>query len=290
MAVLDWLKQNGKVKSAAVWQTAASFGYLNVLQWLHADGYYNFTTITISMAACSGSLELVKWLREKQCPWNVTTTESAACGGNVELLEWLVMNGCPIDYDRCAYSASETGSLGILQWLNTNGYKITPPLPAINASHGHLEVLQWMKEEVVCKWDEQQICSAAARGGQWEVIKWAMENGCTPNEKSCEQAVYGEHFEVLQWLRNNGCPWDKHTSRAAAQKSFEIFKWVVEAGCEVDEGICSVALSSGREENALWARSRGMKWTPEDERMFTQSKLAISKDTRSDDKTKRKQR
>lgn len=290
MAVLEWLKKNSQVESALVWQAAARFGYLNVLRWIHADGYSNFTAITIIMAARSGSSDVVKWLRENGCPWNVATTESAACSGNVELLEWLVTNGCPIDYDRCAYFASETGSLEILQWLDRNGYKITPPLPAINASHGHLEVLQWMKE-VVCEWDEQQICAAAARGGQWEVIKWAMEGGCMPDEKCCEQAVNGGHFELLQWLRNNGCPWDKRTSRAAAQKSFEIFRWVVEGGCEVDEGICSVALSSGREENALWARSRGMKWTPEDERVFTVLIGAVSsKVSRRDGKTKQKQR
>ena len=46
-------------------------------------------------AARHGQLEVLKWAREHDCPWNHRTCEAAAEGGHTELLQWARVHGCP---------------------------------------------------------------------------------------------------------------------------------------------------------------------------------------------------
>ena len=48
-------------------------------------------------AACrGGSLEIIKWLRSKGCPWDPDSDYAACQGGHLETLMWLRSEGCPI--------------------------------------------------------------------------------------------------------------------------------------------------------------------------------------------------
>ena len=49
-----------------------------------------------SSAALNGHLELLKWARANQCPWNKDTRTNAAENGHPgELLIWARENSCP---------------------------------------------------------------------------------------------------------------------------------------------------------------------------------------------------
>ena len=54
-----------------------------------------------------------------------------------------------------------------------------------------------------------RTCSGAAEGGHLEVLQWARENGCPWDSDTCDKAAGKGHLEVLKWARQNGCPWDK---------------------------------------------------------------------------------
>lgn len=48
-------------------------------------------------AITRGSLDMVRWLRERGCPWPPNAVSAAVSTGQpAELLEWLVMSGCPL--------------------------------------------------------------------------------------------------------------------------------------------------------------------------------------------------
>lgn len=92
------------------------------------------------------------------------------------------------------------------------------------AKYGHLEVLQWARENG-CGWNVY-TCSHAAKNGHLKVIQWARANGCPWHELTCTWAATGGHLEVLQWARANGCPWDRWTCEAAARKGHhEVLQW-----------------------------------------------------------------
>lgn len=41
------------------------------------------------------------------------------------------------------------------------------------------------------------------------MLKWARENEYPWNEQTCSAAARGGHFEVLKWARENECPWNE---------------------------------------------------------------------------------
>ncbi len=48
-----------------------------------------------------------------------------------------------------------------------------------------------------------------AKGGHFEVLKWARTNGCEWDESTCDGAALVGDLDMLKWARENGCEWDK---------------------------------------------------------------------------------
>ena len=71
-------------------------------------------------AARSGQLEALKWLREKDAPWDEVTCVCAAMGGHLEVLQWMRANGCLWDERTCEIAA-QNDHLEVLQWAHENG-------------------------------------------------------------------------------------------------------------------------------------------------------------------------
>lgn len=86
--------------------------------WLNTHGYRNDECVC-AIAAYQGDLELLKWLRERDCPWDSKTCESAVRGGHLEILQWIRENGCPWDYVTYMI-ARKNGNREILKWLHEN--------------------------------------------------------------------------------------------------------------------------------------------------------------------------
>ena len=45
-------------------------------------------------------------------------------------------------------------------------------------------------------------------GGHLEVLQWTRENDGEWDWSTCSYAAEGGHLELLQWARENGCEWD----------------------------------------------------------------------------------
>ena len=77
------------------------------------------------------------------------------------------------------------------------------------------------------------LCTAAAYGGQLEVLKWLRENSYPWDEETCSQAVVGGYLDVLKWAHENGCKWNTETCvEAAARGDLEMLQWAHEKGCK----------------------------------------------------------
>ena len=85
---------------------AAILGCLTVLQNLLQRGHLDKTRVC-QWAAWGGHLEMLKWTRENDCPWNEDTCAAAAEGGHLEVLMWARENDCPWDEDTCGLAASK---------------------------------------------------------------------------------------------------------------------------------------------------------------------------------------
>jgi hypothetical protein len=72
-----------------------------------------------------------------------------------------------------------------------------------------LEVLKLAREHD-CPWDES-TCRLAVEGGHLEVLQWAREQDppCEWGDGTRGLAAAAGHMEVLRWALENGCPDDE---------------------------------------------------------------------------------
>ena len=146
-----------RVYELGAWN-AIQFGDVSAMELLNERGDLDEDANNLCMcAAQSGHLEVLKWLRENDFPWDYKTCMSAAEYGHLELLQWARANGCPWDAFTCMYAA-QGGRLEVVQWARANG----------------------------CPWDAF-TCMYAAQGGRLEVLAWAQANGA-PEEAEEEEA------------------------------------------------------------------------------------------------------
>ena len=151
-------------------------------------------------ATLRGSVSLLKWLRERGCPWDGSSwmCSAAASGGHLGVLKYLHENGCPWDEWTCSYAA-EGGHLAMLKYAHENG----------------------------CPWDKG-TCAEAAIGGRLAVLKYAHDNGCPWDEGTCSGAAERGHLDVLKYAHENGCPWDESDCRfyAVAEGHAHVIAWI----------------------------------------------------------------
>jgi len=72
-------------------------------------------------AAGAGDLDLLRWLRQRRCPWDERACTSAAAGGHLDVLRWLRSQSPPCPWGGCAVwrSAAGAGQLAVLQWMRS---------------------------------------------------------------------------------------------------------------------------------------------------------------------------
>ena len=73
---------------------AASQGHLDVVRWLVQEQGFAVDEDVMWMAARSGNLRLVQWLRGEGCPWDSWTCTRAVERGHAAVLRWARENGC----------------------------------------------------------------------------------------------------------------------------------------------------------------------------------------------------
>jgi hypothetical protein len=103
------------------------------------------------------------------------------------------------------------------------------------AACGALPELRWMMEQGYCSWDDGNIFDAAVTAGQAEVVRWLLETGCSDEMAkgyACTAAARVGDFDLLKWLRGKGCPWSVTTMVHAVQwKDSAMAEWALEEGC-----------------------------------------------------------
>ncbi|CAM9453495.1 unnamed protein product [Ectocarpus sp. 6 AP-2014] len=235
--ILRWAKSNRQPwQGVTVCSSAAAGGQLHVLRWLRENGcHWNHSTCT--EAARGGHLATIQWARQQGCPWSVRTCAAAATGGP-PILRWLREHGCPWDANTC-FALAEVGDLATLRWAKENGCPwVQSRVLSAAARGGNVEVLQYVFDSQghnqALEGRSTDLCGMAAGGGHIDALKWARGKGYQWNERTCMAAARGGHLEVLQWLRQEECPWDYLTILAAATHgNRHVSSWARENGCDL---------------------------------------------------------
>ena len=100
--IVDWLIKKRLLQiTNESFNIAAKTGNIQMLDYLvylamHNLQYGWFNENTCAIAAKTGQLETLKWLRERHCNWDANTTCFAMWRKHKKILKWALENGCPI--------------------------------------------------------------------------------------------------------------------------------------------------------------------------------------------------
>jgi len=233
--------------------------------WVERGGVFDARTC-LAAAKC-GQLDVLRWLRLRDCPWDKRTCAGAARQGHLRVLKWARVAGCPWDLST-SWGAASNGHLRLLMWARGRGCPWNEETCWVAADRGHVIMLHWLRMEG-CPWNEGKCAAAAAAGGHLEVLKWIWARGCPIDEKTCHEATKAGNMEMFMWLRKQGCSLDRKTSWLAAQRgNLELLKWLRKEGCPWDENTCEEAAVYGHLEGHLevlkWAIENGCKFREDD--------------------------
>ena len=145
--IIKWACMNGYLMDKMTCTYVASYGYLNILKYLH-NHEVPWNEKTCENAGRNGNLDCLKYAHKNGCPWNEYTCAHTAAYGHLDCLKYAHENGCPWDNETCV-NAAASGRLDCLKYAHENG----------------------------CPWYED-TCSAARFFGNLDCLKYAYENGC----------------------------------------------------------------------------------------------------------------
>eukprot|EP01036_Dinobryon_divergens_P035665 gene35665-46261_t len=176
----------------------------------------------MSLVARNGNLEMLRWLKERECPKDLNTFLEAARGCHVEVLDWLQnMYGWPDAIWPDAFSTCDviasTGRLDILQWALDHGCPWDARCACTCAREGHMEMFRWIMDlnQEFFPIDMDSLCSYAAFGGHLQLLQLAREDiwegdlanynkwmsGCPMNRSGCLNAANSNRWQrLMSWV------------------------------------------------------------------------------------------
>lgn len=231
------LSLEGDERYPSAMDSAATWGHLNVVKYLHENWSRQCSTDAMNYAAYGGHFEVVRWLHEHRREGCTTLAmDLAALAGHIEIVKWLHdhrSEGCT---PRAMDAAAANGHLELVQWLHENRTEgcTTGAMDGAAASN-HLELLQWLHE------NRSEGCTTramdqAAANGHLTVVQWLHDHrseGCTT--RAIDEAASNGHLAVVEWLY-------KHQSQACTSRSMigaasnghlAVVKWLHWKGVQV---------------------------------------------------------
>jgi hypothetical protein len=154
--------------------------------------------------------ELLKWLHERQCPWNESAVlAETAKNDAVEVLKWLQSVPEPWSQavkDSMLWDAGWSDALDAVKWLIAAGAEWPSSFNGTGTDDDGSQVYTCWSARCV-QWALAQSCA----WGKWKCQKLAAKRYY---DVDCREQAQ----ELLAWAHNNGCPCtcDKAAAAAAA--------------------------------------------------------------------------
>ena len=273
LGILKWLKKNNLCSSSENQSllvcAAARSGRLSIIKWAKEVAGFNLPIHLVNDAVVSGNLDLIKYLRSKEIPWNEHTFRFAVSSGNIALLQYLLESGCPHENPTICSNAVVNDdyekAVRVLQWLHDQRIPWDENTCFTSARKGNLKALKFARLNG-CPWSEACL-KRAALSRSVEVVEYCLQNGCPiGNSDICRFAMHDKDHDqalrMLKLLRKFSVPWSAETCRLAATNgNFEALKWAVSTGCNWDRQQCAnYAALYGNIEVLKWMKIHGCQW------------------------------
>jgi hypothetical protein len=178
-------------------------------------------------------------------PWSSEFTINALKSGNLEVLKYCVKTFVGEEFSEDdAIAMMHSGTPEMLEFLFLHGCPKTPEICRNAGSFGKFEILRFAIQNG-CPWNrEESGAIRAAEDGDFKNLKWLLKNNCTCGPPTCCAAANSGNFEILRWLVDKKeIPWVdpnftlKMFKKGNSAKNLEIFRWCLDHGCPPDPKI-----------------------------------------------------
>jgi hypothetical protein len=236
LEILEWLIARGfAFDSQELFALAFKKNHIHILDWLYDEkvqtikifdkpatrksnrfGFLNHSTKLIKSAAEEGNLDVLKWARKRQIPWNESICAAAAKilphkeHSSLEVLKWLREVGCPWNHQTCT-NAVKFRNFETLQWARENGCEWNSNDILKSASFWSVDkaapedremgyrVFEYLRSQGVELTEE--VANIAIQEGDLTLLKWALVmNNCPFKDHYFYAAVVYNDLKILQWL------------------------------------------------------------------------------------------
>eukprot|EP00953_Heterococcus_sp_UTEX-ZZ885_P021311 11892-Heterococcus_DN1.PRE.3 len=242
--------------------TSANIQRLVLLEEMHAV----FDEHTVAAAAATGSMEMVEYLCDQGCRLGLGATNAAARRGDLNMLKYLRSRDCPWHTSGIDRFVAESGDVNLLQCIKEEGCELTAAVADVAAEKGDLAMLAFAWKEQ-CEF-ETDVCTTAALHGHLPVLMWAVENGVPIDYHDViETAASNGSVQILQFAQEqfHQLSDDQKTellSIAGLNGEIEAASWLKEHGAAWPE-ILAYKDRCWRSSALAWAVEQGctsMKW------------------------------
>jgi hypothetical protein len=242
-----------------VCELAARSGNVEMLQWLKGQGF-EFNYFTFIAAASAGQLQVCEYLHTEGCEWNDFVTSGAATEGHTSVLTWLVEHGCPYDEQSICNAAACSGNLQTLVAAKQHGSILTAHTMGAAARYGTLAMCQYLHAEQ-CPYDAD-CCKTTAESDNVDILRWLLQQGCPMNaDKVCTAAAAGGHIDVMSFLQS-ALPslttdmWTEMLNAAGGNSKLAAAQWLRQRGAEWP-AVLQYRSKAWQSEVLAWARAEG---------------------------------
>lgn len=169
LELLGWLIHNNcQINTGELLKCAAYGGHNHIISWVLEKFNCNTKSLEVcTFAAYGGKLETLKFLKQKNFPWDYRVLIYAVINGDIDMIKWTLMNGCP--WTDVIYSdLVKLDNIEIFDWLYENNYK--PP---------------------------QRLIYSTIRQNNLELIIWAINHGCVFDDHAKEIAIMENYTRLL---------------------------------------------------------------------------------------------
>lgn len=217
---------------------AATFGYLDILQWLNKKGLMSKNIFLISVIK-DRQYEVFKYLSSVYslvtAPVNKDVCFELAMRGQWDTLLWAINQGYCFHTVGCALASSN--QMELLKIIISKGYIVTEFLLSSAAASGQVEMVKYVYN-LLGRWDPS-VYTGAISSGNLRLVKYLRKQGCPlfgeqrdrysilKKSRATLGAVTHNYLGILKYLRKHSFPWGaKVLIRAISNGSLSIVKWI----------------------------------------------------------------
>ncbi len=240
---------------------AASSGNLSLLQWTIQETNFKLDHRLFAKATIGGNLEMMKWLRLQNCPWDEHVCSLAAKHGHLEILKWARENGC--EWNEWTYhDAIIGGNDHIFYWLCEQDcpFDAAGNLAGLAAAKlNRLDLLKHIKIVLPFVQFDNMVCQRAATLESLTMLEWLEQNGAFLGTSITNSAAEYGRLATLEWLCSKGHLYSKQTwSNASAGGHLFLLEWALKNGHDINfKDVLDCAIRFDRLPIVKWAIQHG---------------------------------